>query len=70
MSGLDAHFKKDTSEKGQSRLENLQELVGAGKGFEYDAVIEENMSDLDAFLAHAALEAGEGQGMPGKIVCS
>ena len=62
ISGLDAHFKKDSSEKGQSRLENLQELVGAGKGFEYDAVIDENLSVLDAFLAHAALEAGEAQG--------
>ena len=61
-SGLDAHFKKDTSEKGQSRIENLQELIGAGKGFQYDAVIEENMTVLDAFLAHAALEAGESQG--------
>ena len=61
ISGLDAHLKKDKTEKGQSRIENLQELVGAGKGFEYDAVIEENMSTLDAFLAHAALEAGEGQ---------
>jgi DNA helicase-2/ATP-dependent DNA helicase PcrA len=62
ISGLDAHLKKDSSEKGQSRLENLQELVGAGKGFEYDAVIDENLSVLDAFLAHAALEAGEAQG--------
>ena len=61
ISGLDAHFKKDSTEKGQSRVENLQELVGAGKGFAYDAVIEETMSTLDAFLAHAALESGEGQ---------
>ena len=60
-SGLDAHFRKDQSEKGQSRIENLQELVGAGKGFVFDAVIEENLSPLDAFLAHAALEAGEAQ---------
>jgi DNA helicase-2/ATP-dependent DNA helicase PcrA len=62
MSGLEAHFKKDRTEKGQSRIENLQELVGAGKSFQYDAVIEENMTTLDAFLAHAALEAGEAQG--------
>ncbi|TNF87356.1 MAG: DNA helicase II [Gammaproteobacteria bacterium] len=61
MSGLETHFKKDQSEKGQSRIENLQELVGAGKSFEYEALIEENMSMLDAFLAHAALEAGEAQ---------
>ena len=61
ISGLDAHFGKDKTEKGQSRVENLQELVGAGKSFEYEAVIEENLSTLDAFLAHAALEAGEAQ---------
>jgi DNA helicase-2/ATP-dependent DNA helicase PcrA len=62
QSGLKTHIEKDHSEKGQSRLENLQELVGAGKGFDMDAEIEdENMSTLDAFLAHAALEAGEGQ---------
>lgn len=61
-SGLKVHFDKDQSEKGLSRLENLQELVGAGKGFAIDVEIEdENMSTLDAFLAHAALEAGEGQ---------
>jgi len=62
QSGLKTHFSKDQSEKGQSRLENLQELTGAGKGFTIDVQIEdENMSTLDAFLAHAALEAGEGQ---------
>jgi len=61
ITGLDTHFKKDKSEKGQSRLENLQELAGAGKGFQLDAEIDKNMSTLDAFLAHAALEAGEGQ---------
>jgi len=62
QSGLKTHIEKDRSEKGLSRLENLQELVGAGKGFAIDAEIEdENMSTLDAFLAHAALEAGEGQ---------
>ena len=60
-SGLEAHFKKDKSEKGEARIENLQELVGAGKSFRLDAVIEEDMSVLDAFLAHAALEAGETQ---------
>ncbi len=60
-SGLEAHFAKDQSEKGQARIENLQELVGAGKAFQYEAVVDEGLSVLDAFLAHAALEAGEGQ---------
>ncbi len=60
-SGLEAHFARDQSEKGQARIENLQELVGAGKAFAYEAVIDEGLSVLDSFLAHAALEAGEGQ---------
>jgi DNA helicase-2/ATP-dependent DNA helicase PcrA len=40
-------------------LENLEELVSAAKSFEADPA--EDMSSLDAFLSHAALEAGEGQ---------
>ena len=61
-SGLKTHFEKDKTEKGEARLENLQELAGAGKSFEIEADLDdENMSTLDAFLAHAALEAGEGQ---------
>jgi DNA helicase-2/ATP-dependent DNA helicase PcrA len=62
VSGLDAHFKKDNTEKGQSRTENLQELIGAGKSYEYEAEVDESLTMLDAFLAHAALEAGESQG--------
>ncbi|MDJ0880109.1 MAG: DNA helicase II [Gammaproteobacteria bacterium] len=61
-SGLKAHFDKDKSEKGEARRENLQELIGAGKSFEFDHDTDlDEMSSLDAFLAHAALEAGEGQ---------
>ncbi len=60
--GLKEHFGKDKSEKGQSRIENLQELVGAAKGFVAESSEETaGMNELDAFLAHAALEAGEGQ---------
>ena len=62
-SGLKTHFAKDKTEKGQSRVENLDELVGAGRSFRFEAEIEdENMSALEAFLSHAALEAGEAQG--------
>lgn len=60
-SGLKAHFDKDKSEKGEARQENLQELIGAGKGYQIEQTELENISVLDAFLAHAALEAGEGQ---------
>ncbi len=58
-SGLIDHFKKDKGEKGETRVENLFELVSAAKSFEPDPA--EEMSPLDEFLAHAALEAGEGQ---------
>jgi len=58
-SGLVAFFKKEKGEKGRARVENLEELVSAARQFEYDE--EEGLDDLSAFLAHAALEAGEGQ---------
>ncbi len=58
-SGLIEYFKKDKGEKGETRVENLFELVSAAKSFEPDPA--EEMSPLDEFLAHAALEAGEGQ---------
>ena len=58
-SGLIEFFKKEKGERGETRIENLQELVSAAKSFEPDPA--EEMSPLDAFLAHAALEAGEGQ---------
>ena len=58
-SGLVDFFKKDKGEKSETRVENLLELVSAAQGFEPDPAQE--MSPLDEFLSHAALEAGEGQ---------
>ncbi len=62
VSGLVAHHGKDASEKAKSRVENLEELVVAARGFVVDNDLYEGMPPLDAFLTHAALEAGEGQG--------
>lgn len=59
-SGLKDWYGKDNTEKGQARLENLDELVIAAQGFSIDDE-EQEMSLLAAFLSHAALEAGEGQ---------
>ena len=59
--GLYAHFEKDRSEKGQSRVENLSELIEAARGFHYENDEGEDISQLEAFLSNAALEAGEGQ---------
>lgn len=63
-SGLVEHFQKSRDGKGQDRIENLQELVNATRQFSQEETLEEQeeeLSQLDAFLAHAALEAGEQQ---------
>ena len=60
-SGLRTHHGKDKTEKGQGRIENLDELITATRQFNLPEDVE-NMSLLDAFLSHAALEAGENQG--------
>ncbi len=62
QSGLKAHYSKDGSEKGLSRLENLEELVNAAQGFNPELGELEEMGPLDQFLAQAALDAGEAQG--------
>ncbi len=68
-SGLREHWAKES--KGgldaESRVENLDELVSVASRFArggdtlLDAEEREGMSELVAFLAYAALEAGEGQ---------
>ena len=62
LSGLINHFKKEKGEKGLARIENLEELVKASSEFEIDDNEElKEMSAMQAFLAHAALESGETQ---------
>lgn len=64
-SGLLEHYRKEKGEKGQTRIENLEELINAAREFEYEAAGEEGELDpLSAFLSHAALEAGDTQGDP------
>ena len=60
-SGLIDHYGKEKGEKAEARVENLEELVSAAKGFEYEPEDGEEIEPLTAFLTHAALEAGEGQ---------
>jgi len=78
-SGLAKHYANE--KEGQDRLENLQELVNAAENFLREAQIaasapsdpdaddaagEGAMDPLTAFLAHAALEAGETQAAEGR----
>lgn len=58
-SGLYAHFSKVKGDKSESRLDNLQELINAAKQFRYEEGSEEDLPLINAFLAHASLEAGE-----------
>jgi DNA helicase-2/ATP-dependent DNA helicase PcrA len=96
--GLIEHCRKEKGEKGESRVENLEELVTAARGFEFDEAESapslalgprldsgtesrampqgrggygfdpigesEGLDPLSAFLAHAALEAGEAEADP------
>ena len=60
--GLIEYYEKEKTEKAQARVENIEELITAARGFDYDqSELEVPMSELTAFLTHAALEAGEGQ---------
>ncbi len=60
-SGLLEHFKKDDSDRGQMRVENIQELENAARTYMFTNEDTDEGTILDDFLAHAALEAGEGQ---------
>jgi DNA helicase II / ATP-dependent DNA helicase PcrA len=57
-SGLAGHYQRDKADKGEARLENLEELVSAARGFEPE---DSDMPPLASFLSHAVLESGEGQ---------
>jgi DNA helicase-2/ATP-dependent DNA helicase PcrA len=59
-SGLRTMYEQEKGEKGQARVENLEELVTAARQFSYQDE-DQDLMPLQAFLSHAALEAGEGQ---------
>ncbi|HYF97500.1 MAG TPA: DNA helicase II, partial [Coxiellaceae bacterium] len=60
-SGLMELYRQDRTERGQSRVENLEELITATRQFTPDQNEAETLSPLGAFLAHVALETGENQ---------
>lgn len=57
-SGLLAFHEKEKGERGQARVENLQELVNACRAFEHN---DDEMTPLEAFLDTAALDSGDTQ---------
>jgi DNA helicase-2/ATP-dependent DNA helicase PcrA len=60
-SGLKAMYEAEKGEKSASRIENLNELVTACQTFTVEPELEEELTPLNAFLTHAALEAGDAQ---------
>jgi DNA helicase-2/ATP-dependent DNA helicase PcrA len=69
-SGLRDHYKKERGEQAEARLENLDELISAARGFEMipmaTAEDQPDMDPLTAFITHASLESGEGQAGAGE----
>jgi DNA helicase-2/ATP-dependent DNA helicase PcrA len=63
-SGLRDHHAKEKDNKGEARVENLDELVSAAEAFQPERNDEE-LSPLASFLAHATLESGETQAATG-----
>jgi DNA helicase-2/ATP-dependent DNA helicase PcrA len=57
-SGLVEHHQKDKADRGEARVENLNELVSAARGFEPES----DLPPLQSFLSHAVLESGDTQG--------
>ncbi|WP_110693505.1 DNA helicase II [Salinicola halophyticus] len=67
ISGLIEHHRSEKGEKGQARVENLEELVNAARAFSQNAQanpidlqeVGEGAAALEPFLAEAALNAGD-----------
>ncbi|WP_111415154.1 DNA helicase II [Billgrantia lactosivorans] len=64
VSGLVEHHQNEKGEKGQARVENLEELINAARAFTQGESFDppeagEGAVALEAFLAEAALNAGE-----------
>ena len=60
---MSTHYEKEPRERKETRIENLRELVNAADAYiipQEDA--DAGLTELQSFLSHAALEAGETQG--------
>ncbi|WP_043914540.1 DNA helicase II [Candidatus Regiella insecticola] len=57
-SGLWTMYQEEKGEKGQARIENLEELITATQQYHHE---DKTMLPLSALLSYAALEAGERQ---------
>jgi DNA helicase-2/ATP-dependent DNA helicase PcrA len=63
-SGLVAHYQQEKGDRGEARVDNLNELVSAARGYEPEGDTE--VAPLANFLSHAVLESGEEQAGAGE----
>jgi DNA helicase-2/ATP-dependent DNA helicase PcrA len=63
-SGLVAHYQQEKGDRGEARVDNLNELVSAARGYEPEGDVD--ISPLANFLSHAVLESGEEQAGAGE----
>ena len=64
VSTLMQHYRQDKTDASRARIENMEELISAARQFQTDETTQDN--PLTAFLATAALEAGEQQSEAGE----
>jgi len=64
QSGLVMHYQQEKGDRGEARVDNLNELVSAARGYEPEDGAE--ISPLANFLSHAVLESGEEQAGAGE----
>ena len=60
LSGLISYLKKKKTEKSETKIDNISELVNAAYGYR-PLLEEEEMTPLESFLSHAALESTDNQ---------
>ena len=64
LNGIDLknhYLQKEKGEKGQSRVENLDEFINAAQSFVSEQEWPDGVDEMTAFLAHTALESGDQQ---------
>ena len=59
------HHQKDKADRGEARVENLNELVSAARGFDPES----DLPPLQSFLSHAVLESGTPRVTRGRTAC-
>ena len=61
LSGLINFLQQKKSEQSATKIDNIMELINAAYGYRQPMLDEDEMTPLESFLSHAALESGDNQ---------